>query len=142
MSEAPDTSIDLDALIRTRQPFDLDDEMTAKVKELDLEDTVRQLKEEGYGYIHNAADDAFNARLRETILRACAENPRQPGSGANMLLDKDPIFADVVLSPKLLAIVEIMCGKGAMISQLAGSVKKKSGPALPAAAKANAWCCM
>ncbi len=56
MSEAPEASeappsIDFDALMcRTRQPFDLDDEMTVKVKDLDLEDTVRQLKEEGYGY--------------------------------------------------------------------------------------------
>ncbi len=43
MSEAPDTPFDLDALTRTRQPFELEDEMTAKVKELGLEDTVRQL---------------------------------------------------------------------------------------------------
>ncbi len=134
MSEAPDASIDLDALTRTRQPFELEDEMTAKVKELGLEDTVRQLQEEGYGYIHNAADDTFNARLRETILRISRENK---GRGTNMLLDKDPIFSDVILNPKLLAIVEIMCGKGAMISQLAGSVKKQGGPALPLHADQN-----
>ncbi len=77
MSEARDTSMDLDALTRTRQPFDLDDEMKVKVKELKPEDTVRQLKEEGYGYIHNAADDEFNARLRETILRLSAKTPRR-----------------------------------------------------------------
>lgn len=128
MSEAPDTSVDLDALTRTRQPFELDDQMIAKVKELALEDSVRQLREEGYGYIHNPADDAFNARLRETILRISEANK---GGATNMLLDKDPIFTEVILNPKLLAIAEIMCGKGAMISQLAGSVKKQGGAALP-----------
>lgn len=137
MSDATDTSMDFDALTRTRQPFDLDDEMIAKVKELGLEDTVRHLKEEGYGYIHDVVDDAFNARLRETILRLCAADPSQQGGGANTLLDKDPIIVDVVLNPKLLAIVEVMCGKGAMISQLVGSVKKKGGPALPLHADQN-----
>ncbi len=138
MSEATETPVDLDALgdalTRTRQPFDLDDEMTAKVKDLGLEDTVRQLKEEGYGYIYDLADDAFNTRLRETILRLSAANA---GAGANMLLDKDPIFEEVVLNPKILAIVEIMVGKGAMLSQQLGSVKKKGGPGLPLHADQN-----
>ncbi len=134
MSEARDKSMDLDALTRTRQPFELEDEMTAKVKELGLEDTVRQLKEEGYGYIHNAADDAFIARLRETILRLSEKNA---GAGANMLLDKDPVFQEAVLNPKILAIAEIMVGKGAMLSQLLGSVKKKGGPGLPLHADQN-----
>ena len=138
MSEAPEISVGLgDALTRTRQPFDLDDEMTAKVVELGLEDTVRQLKEEGYGYIPNVADAEFIARLRETIQRLSAADPSQRGAGPNMLLDKDPIFVDVVLNPKVLAIVEIMVGKGAMISQLAGSVKKKGGAALPLHADQN-----
>ncbi len=137
MSETSEPSFDLEAMTRTRQPFDLDDELTAKVEGFGLEDTVRQLKEEGYGYINDVVDEAFNARLRETIQRLCAENSAQKGSGANMLLDKDPIIAEVVLNPKLLTIVEIMCGKGAMISQLVGSVKKKGGPALPLHADQN-----
>jgi hypothetical protein len=37
----------------TRQPFDLSDEMKAKVAELDLAAAVQQVKDEGYGYIHN-----------------------------------------------------------------------------------------
>ncbi len=137
MSEAPDTSIDLEAMTRTRQPFDLDDDMTAKVVEFDLEETVLQLKEEGYGYIQNVADDAFIARLRETLLRVCAKGPSLQGGGANMLLDKDPIFVEAVLNPKVLAIVEIMVGKGAMISQLVGSVKKQGGIGLPLHADQN-----
>ena len=48
-----------------------------------------------------------------------------------MLLGKDPIFEEVVLNPKILAIVEILCGKGAMISQVAGSIKHKSKPDQP-----------
>ncbi len=54
-----------------------------------------------------------------------------------MLLDKDPILEEVVLNPKILAIVEVMCGKGAMLSQLACSIKPKGGPSLPLHADQN-----
>ena len=56
---------------------------------------------------------------------------------ANMLLSKDPVFEEVVLNPKILTMVEIMCGKGAMLSQLAGSIKSKGGPSLPLHADQN-----
>ncbi len=51
----------------TRQPFDLDAELAGKIKALGLEATVRSLREEGYGYIHDAAGADFNARLREAL---------------------------------------------------------------------------
>ena len=44
-----------------------------------------------------------------------------------MLLDRDPIFEEVVTNPRILALVEVMCGKGAMLSQLIASVRPK-GP--------------
>ena len=54
-----------------------------------------------------------------------------------MLLDKDPIFEEVVLNPKLLAIVEVMCGKGALLSQYTLSVRGKGARALPLHADQN-----
>ncbi len=137
MSEAAETvetppQVSLEDLMApTRQPFDLDDALQAKVRSLGLEETLRSLRQEGYGYVDEVADLDFNARLRETILRVCREGGigSVAGSGASMLLDKDPIFADVVLNPKLLAVAEVMCGKGAMISQVAASVKPEGGAA-------------
>lgn len=114
-------------VFETRQPFDLSDELQARVDELDLADTVEHVKEQGYGYIHDAATPAFVARLRETIIRiAGRDGAALGGRGANMLLAKDPIFEQVVLNPKLLAIAEVLCGKGAMLSQVAGSIKPQA----------------
>ena len=121
----------------TRQPFDLSDELKAKVAELDLSAAVQQVKDEGYGYIHDPAPMEFNDRLRETIIRIAKSDKSMMGAGANMLLSKDPVFEEVVLNPKILTMVEIMCGKGAMLSQLAGSIKSKGGPSLPLHADQN-----
>lgn len=107
----------------TRQPFDLTDELKAKVDTLGLAESVAHVKAEGYGYIYDPAPIAFTQRLREAIVRTApgSEGPR----GMNMLLDKDPVFAEVALNPKLLAMVEILCGKGALLSQVTSTVIPK-----------------
>ena len=107
----------------TRQPFDLTDELKAKVDTLGLAESVAHVKAEGYGYIYDPAPIAFTQRLREAIVRTAAgsEGPR----GMNMLLDKDPVFAEVALNPKLLAMVEILCGQGALLSQVTSTVIPK-----------------
>ena len=116
-----------DRVYKTRQPFDLSDKLRAKVEALELVETVQHVKDNGYGYIHDPAPIEFNERLRETIIRISGG---KKGGGGNMLLDKEPIFEEVVLNPKILAVVEVMCGKGAMLSQLACSVRPKGAPAI------------
>ena len=125
MSEtrAPDQA--LDQIFETRQPFDLSDELKAKVEALNLSESVRQVREEGYGYIHDPAPIEFTQRLRQTIMRLCAEGDT---GRPNMLLIKDPIFEEVVMNPKIIAMVEILCGKGAMLSQLAASILTRATP--------------
>ena len=116
-------------IFETRQPFDLSDELEARVDELDLGETVEHVREHGYGYIHDAASPEFVARLRETIVRIVRGGEGGyglEGRGANMLLPKDPVFEEVVLNPKLLTIAEILCGKGAILSQVAASIKEKA----------------
>ena len=130
-------------LFETRQPFDLGDDLQRRVDENGVADTIAQLQADGYGYVRNAGTPAFNQRLRETILRISGENlppdkregngqeaVKTSGGGANMLLHKDPIFEEVILNPKLLAVAEVMCGKGAMISQIAASVRPKGSPSI------------
>ena len=113
----------------SRQPFDLDDRLAVKVASLGLDETVRSLKEDGYGYVHELADPDFNGRLRETLLRLCRDSVDDEGVG--MLLDKDPIITEAVLNPKLLAVAEVMCGTGAMVSQVIASVRPQGGPPVP-----------
>ncbi|MCH7816487.1 MAG: phytanoyl-CoA dioxygenase family protein [Proteobacteria bacterium] len=112
-------------LHQTRQPFDLSKPLQARVKKLGLTDSVQQVKADGYGYIYNPATKAFNDRLKQTIIDLVGE---QPGDGANMLLDKNPIFEEVVLNPKILAMTEILCGKGALLSQLRCSIINHDTP--------------
>ena len=121
-------------IFKTRQPFDLADDLARRVQEHGVADTIDELKENGYGYVRNAGTPEFNARLRETILRFSLPDFPTSGSdgggGASMLLHKDPIFEEVILNPKLLTVAEVMCGKGAMISQIASSVRPKGAPAI------------
>lgn len=128
MSEELAVSAASDAYI-TRQPFDLSDELAQKVAALGLEDAVQQVKRDGYGYIHDLAPIEFTERLREAVLRLSRTVPDiglPVAFNVNMLLGKDPIFEELVLNPKLLAMAEVLCGKGALLSQLIASLKSKS----------------
>jgi len=119
----PDTSF------ATRAPFELSDELKKKVAALGLEESVQQVKENGYGYIHDLAPIEFTERLREVVLslsRTIPDIGLPVPFNVNMLLSKDPIFEEVVLNPKLLTMAEVLCGKGALLSQLIASVKSKT----------------
>ena len=130
MSEATAQAEEMpERIFETRQPFDLSDELRARVDELDLGETVEHVRKHGYGYIHDAATSEFVTRLREMIVqivRGGEGGHGLEGRGANMLLPKDPVFEEVVLNPKILAIAEILCGKGAILSQVAASIKEKA----------------
>ena len=112
-----------------RQPFELSDELSEKIAALGLEEAVRQVEENGYGYIQDLASIEFIQRLREVVLSLPDSVPDAGlpvAFNVNMLLAKDPIFEEVALNPKLLAMAEVMCGKGALLSQLIASVKTKT----------------
>ena len=102
MSETQTQDSGLGQIFETRQPFDLSDELQARVEALNLGESVRQVKEEGYGYILDPAPFEFTERLRETIVRVCTGGDIRR---ANLLLIKDPIFEEVVLNPKILTMV-------------------------------------
>ena len=50
--------------------------------------------------------------------------------GGNMLLAKDPIYAEAIMKPKLLAMAEFSVGRGFLISQIAASVRPKGAPSI------------
>ena len=103
----------------TLPPDAISDELAPAIEELGLLENCRQLAMEGWTVIEDVATPDFNARLREKIKELC------PGGGGNMLLAKDPIFADAILSPKLLAMAEFSVGRGFLISQVAASIRAK-----------------
>ncbi len=115
----------------TRQPFELSAELAARVEKLGLQAQLDQMRDEGYTIIPDIASEAFTARLRETCLRLAkeTEGPAK-GYSASLLLGRDPIFEEVVLNPKIQALVEVMCGQGALLSQLIASIRPKGAPAI------------
>jgi hypothetical protein len=113
-------------------PQDISIELKARIAELDLTETLRHAKERGFGFVDEPTTPEFNTRLREATLKINAG----PGPN-NMLLDKDPIFEQVVLNPKIRAIVEAMVGEDALLSQFTLSVRGKGARALPLHADQN-----
>jgi ectoine hydroxylase-related dioxygenase (phytanoyl-CoA dioxygenase family) len=75
-------------------------------------------------------------RLRDAIKRCTAQdqgqyfNITEKGESADMLLGRDPVFAEAVLNDKLLAMMEYMCGRNPLISQLSGSVRTQGAKAM------------
>jgi hypothetical protein len=103
----------------TLPPDAISEELAPTIEALGLAENCRQLAMEGWTVIEDAATPEFNARFRETIKACC------PKGGGNMLLAKDPVFAEAILNPKLLAMAEFSVGRGFLISQVAASVRPK-----------------
>lgn len=109
----------------TLPPDAISAELAPVIDELGLHDNCRQLSMEGWTVVEDVADPQFNEAFRNKILDITGG----PGGG-NMLLAKDPIFAQAVMMPKLLAMAEFSVGRGFLISQVAASVRPKGSPSI------------
>ena len=123
----------------TLPPEAISEELAPVIAELGMESNCREIAEQGWTVIENAATPEFNDRLRAKILELSGAEPETGGGGGNMLLAKDPVFAEAVLNPKLRALAEFSVGRGFLISQVAGSVRPKDSPAIGLHADHN-WC--
>lgn len=125
-------------LTTTRQPFDLPEEMRRDVERLGLATNVDEIEREGYTILADVSSPDFNRRLRETCMRLALETVgRAKGYSAALLLGRDPIFEDVVLNPKIVALAEVMCGKGFLLSQLIASIRPRGAKKLQLHADQN-----
>ena len=102
-----------DETLSTVQPFEFTKEFNKQLKDLDLLETIDHIKEHGYAVMDAGVSEDFNERLRE-ICKKLAQETEGPAKGyaAAILLGRDPVFEEVVLNPKIQAMVEVMCGKG------------------------------
>lgn len=112
------------------------EELAPRIEALGLERNVREMSELGYTVIENVAPPQFIDRLRDKLREAALAARGQyfgiekQGFSADMLLDKDDVFAEAAINPQVLAMIEFMCGKGALISQLSGSVRFEGANAM------------
>ena len=110
-------------------PYAVSETMATTAQELGLEEHLRQLVEHGYAVIEDAAPPEFIERLRNTILEH-QSRVKTKGSGPRLLIGKDPVFSEAMINPKVLAIVEFMCGTGALAYQLTASVRSRGARAI------------
>ena len=102
---------------------DIAPQLAPRIAEFGLEDNCRQLVDAGYTVVKDAASPEFFARLRQTILEKA--NPY-----GTLLADKDPVFAEAELNPKLGALAEFSVGGGFLLSIQATTVRGSGDPSM------------
>ncbi len=120
-------------------PYAVAEDLAPRIDSLDLRENVRQLVDDGYTIIQDPVAHALTDEVRGAILR-CAQGTegRAKGYSAGMLLGREPVFAEAILVPRLLAMVEFLLGRGFILSQLVGSVRRK-GPGSLGLHADNSW---
>jgi hypothetical protein len=114
-------------------------DLAKRIEAQDLQASVRDLVENGYTVIQDPVAHALTDRVRAAIQRLAQESdPPLKGWSAGLLLGRDPVFAEAVLVPKLLTLVEFLVGRGAILSQLIGSIRK-AGPGSLGLHADNSW---
>ena len=97
------TSVTNPMLGSTVPPWEISAELLPVVEELGMVENCRQLAEDGWTIIENAADPGFFERLRGTILDS---------DGQYCLLRHEPVFAEAVINAKVMALAEFSVGRG------------------------------
>lgn len=120
-------------------PYAVPEFLAPRIDELDLRQNIRELVDQGYTIFQDPVAHALTDDVRAAILRLAEETeaPRT-GQSAALLLGRDPVFSEAVLVPRLLALVEFLVGRGAILSQLTSSVRGEGAAPLVLHAD-NSW---
>jgi hypothetical protein len=119
-------------------PYAVAEDLTRRIDVLDLRQNIRDLVDDGYTVIHDPKALAIADEVREAIIRCVPAPPEARAPTRFTLLDQDPVFAEAVTAPKLLALVEFLLGRGAVFSQLSGS-RRRQGPTSLGLHADNSW---
>jgi ectoine hydroxylase-related dioxygenase (phytanoyl-CoA dioxygenase family) len=110
--------------VRAASKPDLDERLVS----LGLSGNADDLVEKGYTVIQGAAPPEFFERLRVRLIECVLEvGAVQTG----MLLSRGRIFEAAVCNPQVLALAELVCGKGFILSQMVGTVRPQGDRGLP-----------
>ncbi|WP_174990506.1 phytanoyl-CoA dioxygenase family protein [Pandoraea captiosa] len=117
--------------------FAVSPELAERIRKYNLEQNIEDMQTLGFTVVKDVAQDEFIAGLRSAIVRCCQEDKGQyfgitkKGISSDLLLARDPLIAEATLNPKILTMIEFMCGRGAQISQVSGSVRFAGANAMP-----------
>lgn len=103
--------------ITTVAPEEITEDLMPTLQSLGLVRNCREIAATGWTIVHDVASPEFIARLRETTLRLVERHGY--GTGAFFsALNKDDIFAEAALNPKIAAMAEFSVGRGNLLSSL------------------------
>jgi hypothetical protein len=119
-------------------PYAVAEDLAPRIDALGLRDNVRDLVDNGYTVIQDPKAHAIADEVRDAIIRCVPAEPHEKAPTRFTLLDQDPVFAEAVATPRLLALVEFLLGRGAVFSQLSGSRRRQGRGSLGLHAD-NSW---
>ncbi len=112
-------------------------ELAPRIQAFDLERNVREMEELGFTVIDDVAPDDFIDRLRAAVREEALRHKgdyfgiTSHGASCDMLLDREnSVFGEAVTNAKVLAMIEYMCGRNALVSQVSGSVRFQGATAM------------
>lgn len=108
------------------------------IRRMDLESSVAELDAFGFTVIPNALSPETTARCRDAILRTGEarfktrldlekESAQAGWKGLFYLLAADPVFEDVILTERVLALVTYLLGPSCLLSSMVSHVKGPGG---------------
>ncbi|MEM7078345.1 MAG: phytanoyl-CoA dioxygenase family protein [Pseudomonadota bacterium] len=101
-------------------PGEISAELAPRVRELGLERNCRELWEQGYTVLEDAASADDWQALRSAILKA-----GYPAAGGASLLQKYPVVAQAAINPKMMALAEFSVGAGFILSNIASTIRRR-----------------
>jgi hypothetical protein len=119
-------------------PYAVPEALAGRIDALGLRQNVRDLVDDGYTVIRDPKADEIVDEVREAIIRCVPAPPEAKAPTRFTLLDQDPVFAEAITVPRLLALVEYLLGRGAVFSQLSGS-RRRQGPGSLGLHADNSW---
>jgi ectoine hydroxylase-related dioxygenase (phytanoyl-CoA dioxygenase family) len=94
-----------------------------------LSGNADDLLEKGYTVVEDAAPPDVFERLRARIIECVVEVEAPALTG--MLLSRGRIFEEALCNPQLLALAELTCGRGFILSQMLGTVRAQWDQGMP-----------
>jgi ectoine hydroxylase-related dioxygenase (phytanoyl-CoA dioxygenase family) len=110
--------------VRAATQPDLDERLAS----LGLTGNADDLVEKGYTVVEGPAPLEFFEPLRARLVECAAE---VGAVQTNMLLSRGRIFEEAVCNPQVLALAELMCGQGFILSQMVGTVRPQGDWGMP-----------
>ncbi len=142
VSKLPPFAVEMLRSMGIEPPADAAERQAKAVRDLGLEENVRDLKEKGYTIVRNACSHQMADRIRAGILKAHEEDQARgivtmgggkgpTGKTVFRMVERGRVFEEVAMHPALLALMTSVLGHGLTISTFTAMIRPQGTPRLP-----------